>query len=876
MKLWFRSRRDEELDEEIRAHLAMAARDRLERGETPGDAQQNARRELGNELLIKEVTREMWGWSWLERFAQDLRYALRQMRRSPGVSVIAILTLALGLGATTAMFSIVNTALLEPLKYRDPARLYLARTLPPARAKLGRDFPVNARQFHEWRTHCRSCEDVSLIRFLDLTLVGAGQPVKLLALDVSYNFFRTLGIQPAMGRDFLPEDEQDWGKVILTDTLWRTRFAADPSILGRAIQLNGESHTVIGVMPPDLHLPRGTQWGGFSGPETDPLIFRPHAATGAQQARPAGSLNYSSMIRLKPGVSRQQGIEELNVLLADFARDFNLETSTTLIPLQDQMTRNARSALWLLLGAIGAVLLIACVNVGNLMLVRTANRYREAGVRLALGASRARLFGLVLKEAFLLVGIGGILGLGFAYAGLKLFVAAAPVDLPRLDEVGLNWRALAFSAFIIALSTLVCGIVPAWRLSRTEPLESLKAGSANSSEISRKLRFRELMVSVEVALSTMLLVVGGLLLFSFLRVMRVDKGFEVGHVIAQDVSFVNPKYSDEGRRRFVEEIVPKLAAIPGVRFAGAINVLPLRGEDWVSDLRDTDRPEPPLDQAALANFRFVTPDYFKTIGIPLKEGRFIEPKDQDRPVAVISERAAQHLWPGQNPLGKHVQGANSEGKNPALEVVGVVGEIPASSLERTPPMTVYEHYWRMQPVGMSFVLRTESNPATVVSSLRAVFSSADPELALSPAQTMEQIVDGSVAARRFQMYLAVAFALTALLLASLGVYGVISFNVARRTPEMGIRIALGARTMQLTAMILRQGLRPVVAGLAVGLVAALALGRFIATELYGVAPNDPWTMSAVAALLFAVAICACWIPARRASKIDPLRALRFE
>jgi putative ABC transport system permease protein len=371
-----------------------------------------------------------------------------------------------------------------------------------------------------------------------------------------------------------------------------------------------------------------------------------------------------------------------------------------------------------------------------------------------------------------------------------------------------------------------------------------------------------------------LLIVGGLLMLSFFRLMRVDKGFEVAHIITQDVSYLSPKYAAGVRKRVVEETVAKLAQMPGVQVAAAINRLPLEGDDWVGELEDPDQPARPTENAALANFRFATPDYWKAMGIPLKLGRFLDASDKARSKAVISERAAQFLWPNQNPLGRHVRGVGQP--SPNLEVVGVVGEVRASGLEHNPPMMVYEHYWRMQPVGMSFVLRTQSSPSAVAGAIRSVLTSADPEMAVPPPTTMEQILEESVAARKFQMDLAVAFAVSALLLASLGIYGVISFSVARRTPEIGIRIALGAQGRQLMAMVLRQGMRPVVAGLAAGIAGGLLVSRVMASQLFGVAPWDPATICGAAAVLLAVATAACLVPARRATRIDALTALRFE
>ncbi len=458
----FMRKRDRELDEEIRAHLAMAAKDRIERGESPDSAEVNARREFGNQLLITEVTRDVWSWNWVERLGQDLRYIFRQLRRSPGFTAVAVLTLALGLGATTAMFSIVNGVLLEPLKYSDPGRLFLARTVPAPRYKITGDFPINARHFHEWREKCQSCQEVSLAEFADMTLSGAGQPEKLATLNISSNFFKTLDVQPVLGRDFLREEELPghFGEVILTDQLWRTHFSSDHSVIGRNVQLNGETYTVVGVMPANLRLPKGDEWGTFFGPSESPLIFRPLGIDSARESSD-GNLNFSSVIRTKPGVSGSAAAAELTALIEPFQRQNKSDLYISLTPMQQQVTRNARSALWLLLAAVGAVLLIVCVNVGNLMLVRTASRYREAGIRIALGATRSGLFGLVLKESLVMVALGGVFGLLLASLGLKLFVAAAPVGLPRLEEVTIDWRVLSFAGGAIAACSVICGLFSA-------------------------------------------------------------------------------------------------------------------------------------------------------------------------------------------------------------------------------------------------------------------------------------------------------------------------------------------------------------------------------------------------------------------------------
>jgi len=453
-------------------------------------------------------------------------------------------------------------------------------------------------------------------------------------------------------------------------------------------------------------------------------------------------------------------------------------------------------------------------------------------------------------------------------------VANVSAMVPRMEDVSIDWRVLLFAGAAIILSTMICGLIPAWRLSRTEPMESMKAGSASSTEGRGKLRLREAMVSVEVALSTLLLMIGSLLLISLFHVLRIEKGFDVAHVIAQDVSLLNPKYRGREPVRYVEETIIHLAQIPGVEAAAATNRLPLLGEDWVGELTDPDQPPRSADQSALANNRFVTPAYWKVLGIPLKQGRFLDESDNGKPTAVISEQAARFLWGDQNPIGKRVEGIGSGA--PKLEIVGVVGEVRSAGLERPATMMIYEHYGRMRPLGVSFVVRTRVDPSAVTGAIRALLSREDPEMALPPSRTMEQIVEDSVASRRFEMYLAVAFALAALLLASLGIYGVISFSVARRTPEIGIRIALGARAVELAAMILREGMIPVLIGLAAGMLIAAAGGRIISSQLYGVTPNDPLTILGVSIILLAIGSCACWLPARRAARIDPLVALRFE
>jgi putative ABC transport system permease protein len=488
------------------------------------------------------------------------------------------------------------------------------------------------------------------------------------------------------------------------------------------------------------------------------------------------------------------------------------------------------------------------------------------------------LFRLVLSEAFMLVAMGSALGVGLAYAGLKAFIAAAPVELPRMSDVHMDARVFGFAAAAALLSTLICGLFPAWRLAGTDPQGAIRGVKKQESIVRRQLSVirmgsRELLVSAEVALSTLLLVIGGLLLVSFYRVMRAPKGFETAHVITQDVSLGGPNYSeDRNRIRYVDEALRRIEEIPGVQAVGATNWLPVRGETWFCGLGEGSRPrDKPI---AIANFRFVSPGYWTAMGIALKQGRFLQPTDRGRDVAVLDEQAARLLWPGQDPIGKTVWSCGDREAKP-LEVAGVVGQV-RSGLEKAPPVTVYQSYLDASFGSRSFVVRTAADPAAMMSAVRGVLRSVDAQVALSQAATMEQIVDESVAARRFQTELAVVFAVAALALASLGVYGVISFTVARRTPEIGIRMALGARGVQVAAMVLRCGMAPVAMGLAAGIACALLAAQLVASQLYSVAPNDPITIATVALVLLVVAAGACWVPARRAMRVDSMRALRFE
>jgi putative ABC transport system permease protein len=861
-----------EIDEEIRSHLRLAIADRMARGESPADAERHARRELGNELLVRERMADTWSVAALERGLQNVRYAGRQMRRRPGFAAIAVLTLGLGLGAVTGAFAIVNSVLLEPLRYHDPGRLYSVVNLPPP-GTPNRYWLINGRHFHEWRARCRSCADIAMADNTSFHLAGGEGTERLPGLRVSHNFFRTLGVRPALGRDFRPDEELPGAArvLILSHGTWRDRFGAESAVLGRSVIVNGEPYVVVGVMPEDFRLPLGSQWGpSFGPPDVQPAMFRP-LGEDFSQARPAGNNNYQAVLRLAPGVEAGQAVAELNTLIADFVRQYRIQPKPTLLPLGDTVTRDARPGLLLLFGIAATTLLIVCVNIGNLILLRTASREREVGIRLALGSSQRQLFGLVIAEAMVLVAAGAVVAVVVAYGALEAFRVWAPRDVPRLAEVRVGIDAWLFGVSAAVAATLMSGLLPAWRMTRTDLQQALKTRTLSHGAGGSRSRTRlgALMVGTEVALSTVLLIVGGLFTASFIRVLSVPKGVDIEHVVTQDVSTSIAGYTGADRVRFANEAIQRLATIPGVVAAGVTNQVPLRGETWICQLRDAGPPE--QSPIALANFRFVSAGYWDASGIPVVRGRPFAEADRERPVAVLSERAARALWPNVDPIGKRVGGCNTS----SLEVVGVVGDVRAD-LEKDAPIIVYEPHWTMPIARPYFVVRTRVAPESVAGEMRSILRDLNPAFAIGPAETMREIVDRSVTGRRFQMHLVAGFAAFALLLASLGIYGVISFSVARRTPELGIRLALGARPAALGAMVLRQGLAPVVGGIAVGLIGALAAGRAVSSELFGVAPSDPWIMTGVAVALIVVGVCACGLPVRRAMRIDPLSSLRFE
>jgi predicted permease len=798
----------------------------------------------------------------------DLRYALRAIRRDRGFAAMVVLSLALGIGANTAIFSMVNGVLLRPLAFHEPERLVEISQSAPAFLKTYPMLPTNIPFYYEWRK-ARSFESMAAMRPSTFNLTGAGEPEVLEGAIVSANLFTVLGVNPRLGRSFL-ESENPAGHervVVIADSLWRRRFHADPGIIGRSILLDGISHEVVGVLAAGFRCPRQPSFGPYILDERTE-IYRPFGFRNEDMKLHVGDFNYWVIGRLRPGVSVARAYSEMNAIQAGINERVTdkVDLHLNVAPLQEEMVGDVRRGLLVVMSAVGAVLLILCVNLANLSLARAAGRARDSAIRTALGAGRWRLVRQSLAESTVLAVAGGALGIGLAWWGLHALIAAAPVDLPRLSEVHLDARVLAFS-----LGTgVVFGILPALRSAAAAPFEALKSGSHTTTEARRGVRLRNMLVAAEVGLSALLLVGAGLLLGSFTRLMRVDKGFDIERVLALEISLPRAKYTkDPERVAFFDRVLEKARAMPGTMSASLTSVLPLQGESWI----DTIRPEGDTRQLAelpSANVRFVSPGYFKTLHIPLREGRDFEEADRSRHVSIISGGLAGKLWPGRSAIGRKYESSFS------VEVTGITPDIRSTRLDAAPVNMTYLTYWERPQLSLYLLVRTGMDPRGAAAALRSAVWQIDSEVPVPEVRTLEQVMAQSVAQRRFQMMLVALFAAAALALAAFGTYGVVGYAVARRRPEMGIRMALGAKRGDLLRMVLRQGMAPVIAGLAIGGAAALAAGTYMASLLFEMSPRDPLAFSLAVGVLLLVSAAACFVPARRATRVNPIETLRFE
>lgn len=870
-----------DLDQDIREHVEIETQDNIERGMTPEEARYAALRKFGNTAQVQEEVREIWGWRWLERFMQDVRYGLRTLGRAKWVSAAAVATLALGIGANTALFSVVYTVLLSSLPFPDSGRLVtLAQRDPHTGASTDYFAPTT---FFDWRSQNHSFESmaaVDTVADIQMTFPGRGEPVQAAGETVSASFLEVLGIRPVLGRTFRQEEDfpNRNNVALLSYAFWQSRFGASTSAVGEHITIDGYPFTVIGVLPPDFE---------FFG---RPSFLVPVARD--PNARWTEGRDFQIVARLRAGASVGQAQADLTELTRSLERDgppilTGMGSEARLKPLIESYVSEVRPALLVLLGAVLCVLLIACANVANLLLARATTRQREMAVRASLGASRGRLIRQLLTESLVLAGIGGALGVLVAWWGARFLVSLVPASMPipRLEQLRPNLAILAFTLGVTVATAFVVGLVPAFQASREDVVLAIRHGGR---AVGSGRRLRGSLVAVEIALAAVLLIAAGLLLRTFAYLRNVDPGFSARNVLACHVKVPDAQYENGTKQAaFFAQVVDHVRSLPGVRSAAAIDHLPVSGHGASTWIHVYGRPEPPPGQQLDALARTVTPEYFATLGVPLQAGRDFTAADTGAldiskkidpatsPLKLIVNQAlVDRFLPGENPLGQRL--GIFWGQTLVGEIVGVVGNVRYQSLAEEEEPTFYWPEAQRPHGDMHLVIRTEGPPVDSAGAVRGAVRSVDANVPVAEVETLSAVVSLASSRTRFSLVLLGAFAGMALVLAAVGLFGVMAYSVAQRTQEIGVRMALGAKPAGIVGMVLRDGIALALAGLAAGALAAIGLTRFIVAQLYGVKPSDPWSFALALGLLLAVATLAAYLPARRASKVDPMVALRWE
>jgi putative ABC transport system permease protein len=873
-RLFRRARPEKRLDAELRFHQEQQVADYVAVGMAPEEAQRRARLEFGGLEQVKEECRDVGAGRFVETLIQDVRYGLRQLRRNPGFTVVAVITLAMGIGATVAIFGVVNTVLLRSLPFNHPGRLVVIKM---KHVRSGAVYPdVSFPDFEDWKAENRVFAGMAVYRDADGTFVANGAAIHVAGETVSANLFSLLGVRPLLGRAFLPsEDKPASGNfpIVLSYRLWQQYFSENDNILGQTVNLDGSAYVVVGVMPPNFQFPI----------QVGPIDFwRTVDQDNPSMMADRGDHYTEAIARLKPGVAVSKAQTDMSLIEHRLAGQYpktDSDEDARLIPEMNELVGNIRPVLWVLLGAVGSLLLIACVNVATLLLARADARQKEIGVRLALGAGQLRVARQMLTESALLVAVGAGCGLLIACVAVGIWVRLGPKDIPRLTEAAIDGRVLLFTVAVSVAVGMVFGVVPGLSMSKVSLKSSLREGTTTSTESTGRRRARNGLAVVQVALALLLLVGAGLAMNSFIRLSHVKPGFDPNHVITMTID--GPGGLSHSRRApFFNSLVARVRALPGVTSASAAFNLPLGGNDIEVGFTIQGRPESP-GNLRVASIGVVAPGYFKTMKIRVLRGRSFSEHDlmDTMPVVIVNETLARRVFGNQDPLGQDIEPGLVVGSSepPMRQIVGVVADVKSKNLRGAAGLQMYMPQAQLPfSTSMTVVIRTAVAPESIVGAVRSVVQRIDRALPIYDVRTMNQYVSDTVATLRFDTLLLGIFGGLALLIAAVGIYGVIAYSVTHRTHEIGIRIALGARRGDVLRLVLGQGMNLAVTGVAIGLLGALALTRFLSSLLYDVQPMDPLTLVTMSFILISVVLLACYIPARRAAKVDPMVALRHE
>jgi len=871
-RLWrnfFAKRRnDRDLDDEVHSYVDLLAEEKMREGMRPDEARRTARIELGGVEQVKEDVREVRAGAWLDIVFQDIRYGARMLRKNPGFTAVAILTLALGIGANTAIFSVVSAVLLRPLPYANPQQLIVLRETTQSVGPHSPSYP----DFLDWRKQSRTFSQMAAINNREFNLSGVAQPENISGYAVSANCLSMLGVRPFLGRDFLPSEDAPGSApvVLLSYALWQSHLGADPSPVGKNITLDGRSFTIIGVLPPNIRLLEKTD------------ILAPIGVWAGDMTDRGDRGDMDAVGRLVSGASISQAQAEMDTIAANLRKEYpatNSGVGISMASLRDELVGDSRPPILVLFGAVVFVLLIACVNVANLFLVRGAARAREIAVRQACGASRQRLVRQMLTESFLLAFLGGGLGILVGALGIEGLRQLISAEMLQGAIIGMDRSVLLFSGAMVVFVAIAFGLVPAWQASQPHVQETLKDGGRSSTASAAQHRLRGLLVMAETALALVLLVGAGLMMKSMYRLLQVDPGFRPERVLTMEINLRTAQYSKpEASRNFWRQVLDKVRDLPGVDAAALGTVLPLSGDHNRADITIEALPTPDPGKFPHPDFHMVSPSYIDALSIPLLRGRNFTDADTDTApqVALINATMARRFWPNEDATGKRFHWGHPGSKEPWIEIIGVVGDTKLYGLANPSRLELYMPLQQSRSSDMFLVLRSAIDPASLTPAVRDAVASIDKDQPVFSVNTMKQLVDASVATRHITLVLLGLFSGLALLLAAIGIYGVISYSVQQRTHEIGIRMALGAQRLDVLRLVVGQGVRLAALGIAIGIAAAFGLTRLMASLLFGVGAYDPVAFVTAAIILLLVAIAACYIPARRAIAVDPMVALRYE